>query len=560
MNMLGTSDSTSEIASYTGVRYVAAIALLSFVYWMGAQAGLYLKSSFGDVTPIWPPAGLSVAIFLAWGARFWPMVAIGEFAAALSIHQPPLAGVIGGATQIIEALLACRFVRMAGAVDITASSRSVLRFTTCGAALPPLAASLLGASSLLYIGALAPSDFLSGVLTWWMGDTIGILVLTPVLSRLAQRPHIPIERAALPRFAAFLFSMMLVGVLITSGFGARGPYLFFLLLPAVVLAALHFGLTGAGTAALALTMIVYGLRPHDAEHGDFLTAVRMLFVGISAFTAYLVAGFLRERAAAEARLREMSIAMQQTEKFRALGTLAGGVAHDFNNLIGIIRGHADLALHSQEGGQTPDAGHLRHIRTACDHAADLVRQILSFSRGGEKFLRPVEVASLIRDIIGLFRSSLPAHIELHLSIETDRSLVRCAEAQVHQIALNLLTNAAQAINTSTGRIDIRLFHRRISEPIIVWGRSRAGDFLVFEVADSGCGIPPELLPRVFEPYFTTKAPQRGTGLGLSVVHGIVSELGGFIDIESHVGRGTTMRVHLPLAETKSTTAPHGRSP
>lgn len=565
MHNEGNYESSPNRAPLSGLRYLFALVALTIIYWIGARSGLYLKASFGDVTPIWPPSGLAVAVFLAWGIRYWPMVAIGEFAAAISINQPPIAGVIGGCAQIAEALAACWLLRLVGVGDITAMARSVMRFTAFGAAIPPLVASLLGTIGLFYVGALNRADLFSGFLTWWMGDAIGILVLTPMLTRLARERRAPFDKFSAPLLTAFVLVMILIGLVVTQGFGSRGPYLFFLLLPLVVVGALRFGLTGASVAALLLTLMVYGLRPRDMEHGDFLTAVRMLFVGISAFTAYLVAGFMKEREAAAARMRDMTMAIQQSEKLHALGTLAGGVAHDFNNLIGIIRSHADLALLAHEAGPDGKVEHLRQIRQACDHAADLVKRILTFSRDRGSSAHCIDVAPLVRDMANLFRHSLPATIEFELAIDAARTHVCCAEAQIHQIAMNLLSNAHHAISDGQGRIHVRVSNRSIAEAASAPLCARSGEYLLIEVADTGAGIPKDILDRIFEPYFTTKSPGRGTGLGLSVVHGIVQELGGFIEIDSAVGRGTTMRVHLPLAtpnaavESGSTSHP-GRTP
>lgn len=543
-----TSEASGERSRPWGWRYVAAVIGLILVYWLGALAGFFFKASFGDVTPIWPPSGLAVAIFIAWGIRFWPVVAIGEFITALSIPQPPLAGLIGGCAQFLEALAACRLLRLAGIDDITANARSVIHFTVLGAMLPPLLAALLGSLSLLYIGDIQPADFLNGLLTWWTGDAIGILVLTPILVQLARKRRIPMENASAPRFIAFVLLMLLIGIAITHGVGPHGAYLFFLLLPVAIVSALCFRLTGASASALLMTLIVYGLRPSDIEQGDFLTAVRMLFVGVTSFTAYLVAGFVRERDEAAARLRAMTIAIQQSEKYHALGTLAGGIAHDFNNLICIIRGHADLLDHEVQSNERT-ADYLRQIRNACNDATDLAKKILSFSRGGDDPARPIDVAPIVQEVTALVRSALPAHIELRTAFEAKQTTVRCAESQLKQIMMNLLTNAVHAISAAEGRqgrIEVQVLTRRIDAPVNPAFGARTGDYLVLAVSDNGVGIPAENLNKLFEPYFTTKAPGRGTGLGLSVVHGIVEELRGFIEVDSVVQRGTTMRVHLPL--------------
>lgn len=531
-----------------GLRFWGIVLFFTMLYWIGAQIGLFLRTSFGDVTPIWPPSGLAVALFLAWGPRYWPIIAFGEFTIALSIHQPPTAGLAGACAQIFEAWIAFALLRNRGVMDITSSSTSVLRFALMGVVVPPLAASLIGTTSLLSVGVLTRETAASGFLTWWMGDAIGILVLTPFLTKLLKEQRIPFGRGTALQFAVSILVMTAIGILIAGRFDPRTEYLFFLLLPLVVIATIQFGLTGAGSSALALTAVAFGLHPHHDQHAsDFLTAVRMLFVGISAFTGYLVAGFLRERAAAEARLREMSIAVQKASKLQALGTMAGGIAHDFNNIIASIKGYADLAL-SHENGERPALNHdVKQIQKACVRATDLVRQILSFSEKSDAPAKTIDILPAVQEAVQLFQSMLPngAHLEIHL--DAGNACVRCNPTQIHQILMNLLTNALHALPNGSGRIVLRVEQRCVDQRPRHSREGPIGDFIVLIVQDNGIGMSPDVCEKIFEPYFTTKSPGRGTGLGLTVVQGIVNQLQGFIEIASKTGVGTTVSIYLPAA-------------
>ena len=543
----------ADVPAVSGVRYWVMVPLLALVYWGGASLGLLLETAYGGVTPIWPPSGFAVALFLVWGRRFWPVLALGEFATALTLQQSPLAGLIGGGAQILEALLALHLLRRARVTELTSSPRAVLGFALLGATLPPLVSSSIGATSLTLLGYLERPAYLGGILTWWLGDAISILVLTPVLVKLASPPRHLLERGTALPFAAFALAMLLVGLAIVFWGNERSYYLFFLLLPFVVIAAVRFGLAGASGAALMLMVIVYGMRPQDLRGGDFLTAVRMVFVGISAFTGYLVAGFMRERAQTETRLREMQAVVENARKMQAIGTLAGGVAHDFNNIISGIMGCADLALNFHLPEKHPATDDLRQIVVACRRAADLVRQILTFSRSSEVKPQVMDAAPVVREVARLFGSSLPATADLRVDVTATNTHVRAAPTQLHQILMNLLTNAGQALPDTRGTIEVQLTDRVVGSaaPSRPEGLP-AGEYLVITVKDSGVGMNREIAAKIFEPYFTTKEPGKGTGLGLAVVHGIVKELGGHIAVGSTPGQGTAVRVTLPAVAVTET--------
>jgi len=226
----------------------------------------------------------------------------------------------------------------------------------------------------------------------------------------------------------------------------------------------------------------------------------------------------------------------------AIGTLAGGIAHDFNNILGAISGYTELVLM----GTDPDHDHAHHLTeviNACQRAKSLINQILTFSRVKEQELRPVQVRLVAKEVLKLMRASLPTTIDLEADLDTD-AMVMADPTQLHQMLMNLCTNAGQALARRGGRLKVTL--RRVNLPSAEAGVGlEPGTYASIEVSDDGPGIDPGVLDRIFDPFFTTKGPREGTGLGLSVVHGIAHSLGGTVTVDSRLKKGTVFRVFLP---------------
>jgi PAS domain S-box-containing protein len=242
--------------------------------------------------------------------------------------------------------------------------------------------------------------------------------------------------------------------------------------------------------------------------------------------------------------------IRQSQKMQAIGALAGGVAHDFNNILTAILGYAEL---SQARCQ-PDSllhNNMEEIIRAADRAAQLVDQILKFSRQGEKNVASLQMSLIVKEVLKLIRASLPANIELVSDIMQD-AYVKADPTQIHQIVMNLCTNAYQALEGRGGIIHIRLYTKDLSpkEGVEV-GNLQHGTYVCLQVQDNGVGIAQEYLQRIFDPYFTTKKINEGTGLGLSVVHGIVNDHRGAVSVESTPNIGTCFTVFLPKAEKES---------
>ncbi|MFZ2448538.1 MAG: PAS domain-containing protein [Syntrophobacteraceae bacterium] len=243
--------------------------------------------------------------------------------------------------------------------------------------------------------------------------------------------------------------------------------------------------------------------------------------------------------------------LRQAQKMEAIGTLAGGIAHDFNNILGIILGYADLTL-MDTPPDTQRHANLGEILNVCHRGKELVKQILAFSRKSEQERHPMRVSTILKEALKLLRPALPSTIEIRVKIKTgpDQDLVMADPTQTHQVIMNLCANATQAMGDSGGRLEVELSEVRVDTPDLLHFPDMApGEYVRLSIKDTGCGIDPSNFDRIFEPYFTTKPPGEGTGLGLSVVHGIVTEHGGAIKVYSEPGAGSVFHVYLPRCES-----------
>lgn len=260
-------------------------------------------------------------------------------------------------------------------------------------------------------------------------------------------------------------------------------------------------------------------------------------------------GDLTHRRQQERLRQELEAQLRQSQKMEAVGTLAGGIAHDFNNLLGAIMGFSELAR--MEARDRPGIQHhIDEVLKAAERARDLVRQILTFSRRQPPDLRPIDLAACIQEAVRLLRATLPASIQIQTRIEGSLR-IRGDAAQIEQVLVNLGTNAAHAIGAvdraAGGRITLTLRSLEIARDHSPEGFPplTPGPYADLQVEDTGCGMDEATLKRIFEPFFTTKSTGEGTGLGLSVVHGIISDHSGAIAASSQPGRGSRFRILLP---------------
>jgi len=237
--------------------------------------------------------------------------------------------------------------------------------------------------------------------------------------------------------------------------------------------------------------------------------------------------------------------MRQSQKLEALGQLTGGIAHDFNNILHALLGFCNLAQLADPDDRTTVKGYLDDIEVGIKRAADLVRQLLTFSRREQMERSPIALAPLIEEALKLVRSTLPATIVIQSSIEESGGTVFADSTQIHQIILNLCTNAAHAMEEQGGTLWVSTTPVSVSTPTLMnTGELAAGDYMRLSIGDTGTGMKPDVVTRIFDPFFTTKETGSGTGLGLTTVHGIVMSMQGAIDVETAHHQGTTFHVYL----------------
>ncbi|MGD9300843.1 MAG: response regulator, partial [Desulfobacterales bacterium] len=240
--------------------------------------------------------------------------------------------------------------------------------------------------------------------------------------------------------------------------------------------------------------------------------------------------------------------LQQVMKLQAIGTLAGGIAHDFNNILFPIVGYTELTMDDvPEGSQAHQ--NLEEVLKATNRAKDLVQQILTFSRQNCQERKPLKVQSLIKEAVKLLRATIPSSIEIECNIDEFCGLIKGDPTQIHQIIMNLCTNAYHAMQETGGTLEVSLKEIDISyEQSVERVGMKVGKHIELMVKDSGHGMDPQVKERIFEPYYTTKKQGKGTGLGLSVIHGIVKNHGGDITLTSQPGKGSSFKVYLPIID------------
>jgi PAS domain S-box-containing protein len=254
-----------------------------------------------------------------------------------------------------------------------------------------------------------------------------------------------------------------------------------------------------------------------------------------------------ERRRNEETRRQLENQLQQAQKLQAIGTLAGGIAHDFNNILTAILGNAELlrmVLPENSRGRE----HADEILDASRRARDLVRQILAFSRRQDQERREYSLQPILAEVLRMVRVTLPRNIEIRTELNDDEPIVSIDATQMHQVIVNLCTNAAHAMRTSGGLITIAESIGELPNAVaLAHPQLRSGRYVCLSVRDTGHGMDDATVQRIFEPFFTTKGPGEGTGLGLAVVHGIIGAHEGAITVESSPGAGTCFHIYLPAS-------------
>jgi len=250
--------------------------------------------------------------------------------------------------------------------------------------------------------------------------------------------------------------------------------------------------------------------------------------------------------------KENEMRLREAQKMESIGNLAGGIAHDFNNILFPIIGLSEVMMEDLP----PDSiqrENMRQILKAAERGSDLVQQILAFSRRSEHRMLPLLFQQVLKEVLKLMRATIPANIEIFQDIQSDCSLIMADATQLHQVAMNLMTNAYHAVEQAGGGISVHLAEVTVDDSTGI--AVKPGSYARLSISDSGCGIDPQIMDKIFEPYFTTKKKGKGTGLGLAVVYGIVRGHGGDIKVYSERDIGSTFDVYLPLMKKTFKDAP-----
>ncbi len=277
------------------------------------------------------------------------------------------------------------------------------------------------------------------------------------------------------------------------------------------------------------------------------TEFPMLMSGIIIADDSGTPGFMAATAIDITDRKKMEMLLQQAQKMEAIGTLAGGIAHDFNNILFPIVGISELLLQDLP----PDSLEYKNIQEifkAGQRGGDLARQILAFGRQSAHKPIPVLLQQILKEVLKLCRSTIPANIEMSQDIRGDCGMVLADPTQLHQIAMNLITNAFHAVEDAGGEISVQLKETELKSDDMSNSQLEPGRYALLSISDTGYGIDPTAMDKIFEPYFSTKEQGKGTGLGLSVVYGIIQESRGDIKVESELDKGSTFTIYLPIIE------------
>ena len=564
-----------------------AVLVLAIVYVASAVPGLTLAEYAGNVTAAWPPAGISLAALLVWGRRAWPGVLIGSFLTNLFVVPTgPVAGVaLGGALVIssgstLEILSAAWMLeRWAHGRAAAATSAGVGRFVgVC--AMSSAGAALVGLLTTATTAGLPMGHWFGYFMTWWVGDWLGMLTITPLVLRDGALPRRgrTWEYVAVA-VAGLAYVQVVFGRPFPSPTGTSLPVAW-LILPLALWAGARLGTRAVGgLSVVASAMMSWGTLvgrgPFAGLEPPLALVVNDLLLVTTCLTGLLFAGAAAETAVANLKLQEAARVLERkvaerterleaasrallaeaesrtllaarlvvAQKQEALGRLAGGVAHDFNNLLMVISGQAELI---QAVPTPPDrvreAAHT--ILTASQRAADLTRQLLAVARRQPVVTRYVDLARFLTDARRLLRPLMPESVNLDIVVSPESSGVEIDPGELEQVVLNLSLNARDAL-PSGGRLRIEQGARTLDPEAAAELGVAPGDWVWVEFSDTGGGMTPDVIGRVFEPFFTTKDRGRGTGLGLSTAAGVIAQANGILTARNNDSGGASFTVWLP---------------
>lgn len=527
-------------------RQIVEAICLSVVCFAAARIAIYFLIQPQGMAPFWFSNGVALAVLLRRPKVEWPLLLVGCLA-GFSVNMylteyPAYPSLVYGIANDVEILLAALLIgKFYPRFELNNFfSLGLLIFAS-------LIASMIGATIAWAVG---PINWK----LWFIDDWLGTLLATPTLlvfwpysSRYLQfsRP----KMSAVLEMGLILVSMVFVVIISLLKFDHTASFLFsYMPLPFLLWATLRYKTAGATIASLLLAMIIigiaiYGVGPLAKDYSEVLDRSLLVqtYLAIVLLTQLSLAVSLEQKERYETQLRV-------AQRLEGIGTLARGVAHDFNNITTAILGNLAI-IKSRLPKDVAANPYLENkfdlIESAGMRSKALVQQILTFSRQTSSRKEPVQLKSIVEETVTLLKANLPANTTIHTQVEEEEWPILGDASQIHQVVFNLVNNSLQALKMG-GTIDVSLEPETLDYELQAYDtEAKPGLYMKLSVKDSGEGISNEALPHIFEPFFTTKPAGKGTGLGLSVVHGIVKNHCGAITVDSKVGQGTTIDIFFP---------------
>jgi signal transduction histidine kinase/CheY-like chemotaxis protein len=541
------------------LRDVGLNLLVAAGYWAVAELTLLPATPAGSVTPMWPAAGLGVAVVLLGGPRLLFGVAAGSL--LMNATRMPLwaAGMVATGT-VLETVIDVELLRRFGFDARLERVRDVLVLGLIAAPAGALASAAVGTTATFVAGRFPSTDFLFNFVLWWMRNCLGVQIVVTLVMTWA-RSHViqwtwkrGAEAVALVLLLAAL-SQVLFGL--WSFYPGENVPMAFIFFPLVGYAGLRFGPVGAATlvalvAAFSLPIAALGLGPFATFALGFTQVLLHLFLLLSSLSGQILAAVMAEREDATERRLAVEEQLRHSQKMEAVGRLAGGIAHDFNNLLTAIIGYSEIVMIGFDP-KDPRRADAEEIKRAAERAAELTRQMLAFSRKQVRQPKLVDLNLSLQKVEPMLRRVIGEDIVMTISPKAHHSSVRVDPGQIELVIMNLVVNARDAMPKG-GRLIVETGEATLDQSSLP-PQARPGDYVILAVSDNGVGMSAEVRARIFEPYFTTKDVGKGTGLGLSTVYGIVQQSDGHIQVFSEPGQGTTFRVYLPRSESGAGATP-----
>ncbi len=555
---------TAAVRSWHSRNELAGIVLLNAAIaaaaWALSELVVAPTSGGRTVTPIWPPAGLAVAVTFLGGYRLLPGIMIGSFFVGIFRNPWPVALVIA-TVQIVQPMVDVHILRALKFDPRLDRVRDPIVLAAVAGPAGAILAATLANSVYLLSGQMASDAFAYQFVLWWLRDWLGVMVTAPLIFAWVRGREITWtwHRGA---EAVALFLTLIAASQLMFGlwgiFATRNVPVAFIFFPLVGWAGLRFGARGASTIVAliaAYALVVAGTRagPFGGFPVEFVHLLLFSFLSLASLSGLLLAAIMSEREDAMNKRLQLEEQLRHSQKMEAVGRLAGGIAHDFNNLLTAIIGYTELVLHGLDPKDDRRAD-AEEIGRAAMRAADLTRQMLAFSRRQVLQLKVIDLNKALTKVEPMLRRMIGEDIVLTVNGRAANPYVRVDPGQIEQVVMNLVVNARDAMPQG-GRLNVETADATLDETAVAdISDAKPGDYVMLSVSDTGVGMPPEIRRRIFEPYFTTKEIGKGTGLGLSTAYGIVRQSEGHIALSSDVGLGTTFRIYLPQSEAPTRSA------